>query len=103
MKPGLEFTALKTSLENYLLNLGYTIFRDGDYVNYRLGGFELFSFQLIYQYFWYRTAIDGTWQHYFNFNSEIVDNIKKYALKLAKDYKHYKITLAKKEIEKDFQ
>ena len=103
MKPDFEFIALKTSLENYLLNLGYTIIRKGNYVNYRLGELELFSFQEIYQYFWYRTTINGTWQHYYNFNSEIADNIKNYALKLSKDYKHYKVTLAKKEIEKDFQ
>ena len=103
MKVGFEFIALKTSLEDYLLNLGYTIIRNGDYVNYRLGELELFSFQLNYQYFWYRTTIKGTWQHYYNFNSEIVDNIKHYALKLAKDYKKYKVTLAKKAIEKDFQ
>lgn len=103
MKPGLEFITLKKSLEDYLLNLGYTIIKNGDYINYDLGELELFSFQLNYQYFWYRTTINGNWQHYYNFNSEIVDDIKNYALKLAKDYKHYKVTLAKKTIEKDFQ
>lgn len=41
MKPGFEFIALKTSLENYLLNLGYTIIRNGNYVNYRLGQLPL--------------------------------------------------------------
>ncbi|MBO7694770.1 MAG: hypothetical protein J6T10_19310 [Methanobrevibacter sp.] len=103
MKPGLEFITLKKSLEDYLLNLGYTIIKNGDYINYDLGELELFSFQLNYQYFWYRTTINGNWQHYYNFNSEIVDDIKNYALKLAKDYKHYKVKLAKKFMEKDFK
>ena len=100
-----NFQDLYNDLQEHLTNLGFTLNLHHRIADFYLGNYELISVEIRYENIWYRTypSNEDKWNKFYEATKDDFDYIKELAVRLVRMYKHKQVTLAKKEIEKDFQ